>query len=111
MLSDKIQNYVIALDGYRVDRTRRGGGVAIFVLHSMSLSKELEFLVLDVSLGPNNDNVVLIGAYRPPPFANLNALDKLVTLLSGYETSEGLRNHSIETEFNSTHLFTHLARH
>ena len=54
----------------------------------MTQTKEFELPALNISLNPNN-NIVVIGAYRPPS-AHQSALDKLMNLIFVYENSEVL---------------------
>lgn len=97
--TDQVCDNDIALDGYNVLRTdrcqpTRGGGVAIFVkesfsvtiVNSVSVPKNFEYLALSVSLG-NCEKLPLLGVYRPPSAPSAGISD-LAHLISSHLSSE-----------------------
>lgn len=91
-LSKSVLNEDISIDGYnvyRTDRPRRGGGVAVYIkskfrvnmLLSKSVSKQFEFLALDLEVS-RTLHITVVGCYRTPS-AVRDALPSLMQLLSG----------------------------
>ena len=87
----------INMDGYnivRADRPTKGGGVAIYVkskchvrvVLSESISKQLEFLAVNVEI-VKGLCITVVGCYRPPSALN-DALQSLMHLLSRLNYSE-----------------------
>lgn len=75
-LSNSVLDKNISIDGcniYRTDRPKRGEGIAIFikskfhvnVLLSKSVSKQFEFLALDLEVSKTL-NITVVGCYRTP---------------------------------------------
>ena len=79
---------------FRIDRSTRGGGVAVYVkscysvtlLHAVSVPNCFEFIALELSLS-SNDCFVVIGVYRPPS-AETSSLNDLAHMLSSYGNRE-----------------------
>lgn len=87
----------VSLPGYSVfrqDRSTKGGGVAIYckdslqcsVILSRSVPKQLELVLLRISLSKNN-SITVAGCYRPPS-APACALGALSELIAPYTSSE-----------------------
>ena len=96
-LKSSTHDSMVAINDYnlfRIDRTTRGGGVAVYVkshysvtlLHAVSVRSCFEFIALELSLS-SNDCFVVIGVYRPPSAVN-STLTKLAHLISPYVNRE-----------------------
>lgn len=96
-LSKLVTDKDIVVSGYnvyRTDRPRKAGGVAIYVkskfianvVLSISVSKQLEFLALNVEVYEGM-TVTVVGSYRPPS-AVADTLQMLSQLLSQLQYSE-----------------------
>jgi len=96
-LNKSVLNEDISIDGYtvyRTDRPRKGGGVAVYikskfsvnVLISKSVSKQFEFLALDLEVS-RTLHITVVGCYRTPS-AVKDALPSLMQLLSDLNFNE-----------------------
>lgn len=96
-LTKSVMDNDIDIDGYnvyRADRLKKGGGVAIYVkcrhnvtvVSSVSISKQLELLALNVEISKGLC-LTVVGCYRPPS-ASQEALQSLTHLLSSLKYSE-----------------------
>ncbi len=96
-LKKSITDKDIANKGYNVfrcDRSRKGGGIAIYVKHnlhttvisSVSLSKQFEFLALKLELHKDHC-ITVVGCYRPPSACS-ETLSSLNNQLSALDFNE-----------------------
>uniref|UniRef100_A0A8C5N2E5 Reverse transcriptase domain-containing protein n=1 Tax=Gouania willdenowi TaxID=441366 RepID=A0A8C5N2E5_GOUWI len=85
---------ILGFNVFRTDRPKKGGGVAIYVksrfnasiVLSQSISKQMEFLALDLEI-VKSLHITVVGCYRPPS-APKEALDSLKLLLNQINYTE-----------------------
>ncbi len=96
-LNKSINDNVISIDGYninRADRLKRGGGVVVYskckfhteVLVKKSIPNQFEILALQIELS-KGCYITVVGRYRPPSAAK-ETLSSLSNILSKLSDSE-----------------------